>query len=151
MTDIRLKSSELETFVHVTEDESKVIKALHNIVSEPIFKQASVKFEKLMGYFHNPIKVIRVKLSGNKLVSSFLSYLSSKLSETEKKQLNLELPLRIDKDGTLYLRIDKQSAFLDEIKIRQVSDSVKIIVKIRKSHETSPEQVIDFYKNYLVD
>ena len=121
-----LSSAEIKFFIQATEDEEGFTKRVSEVFMIPL-----KKFEKTMleGHFGNPIISFRMHLRGeiaDKLGSKILSL----LLEKEKKILLSEISNHIDKHGSLYLRIDKQSIFSNRL-IQSSIDPLRVKMKIR--------------------
>jgi len=121
-----LASAEIKFFIQATEDEKRFV----NKVSK-VFKIPFEKFEKslLEGHFGNPIIAFRVHLRGE-IADKFAEGIFNLFLEDEKKNLLSEISNHIDKHGSLYIRIDKQSIFTNKL-IQSPIDPVRIKMKIR--------------------
>lgn len=119
---------EVSLFIHATEDPEKVLKAVKNVF--PVEYAEDIEFEKsnLQGYYKNPITTLRVIIRENVRVAAFLKNLLRRLEERDRTLLFSELEKYSDSKGTLYLRLDKQEAFQDKIRLCSADP---IHVKIR--------------------
>ncbi len=72
----------------------------------------------LTGHYGNPITLLTAKLTDKKLLPAALEKIGSGLNSLDKEELSRDLKLHIEK-GNLYLRFDKQSAYLGNIKFTQ--------------------------------
>jgi RNA binding exosome subunit len=102
---------ETRVFVQATEDLDKVQVAVRNLLPEEV--AASLVFEQntLSGHYGNPIVFFTANITGENAVLSVLLNFASKLSCLDKETLDKDLDLHVEKSN-LYLRFDKQSAFL---------------------------------------
>jgi len=132
---------DIRVFAHATEDQLKVETATKNLF--PISLQETLIFQKttLTGHHSNPILLITAKLTDRKLLPLALEKLGASLSALDKEQLNQDIDLRIEK-GNLYLRFDKQAAFLGSPKLSQ-NDPIHL--KIHFKNKTKQE-IIDLAK-----
>ncbi|OYT39804.1 MAG: exosome protein [Desulfurococcales archaeon ex4484_58] len=129
---IRIHELEITTHCHATEDCSKVLKAIFNIVPPSLRDRIEVHKQLLHGYYGNEIVVYTVKVKDQ--ADEILSYLASKLSDSEKAILSATLDLRYDhRTNKLYLRINKQEAFKDNIILYDSDDIVKITLSFKHS------------------
>lgn len=128
---------DIRVFAHATENESKVETATKNLF--PTELNESIVFEKnlLAGHHSNPIIILTAKLSDRKLLPVALERLGTNMSALDKEQLNENIKLHLEKSN-LYLRFDKQSAFLGQPKLTQ-NDPIhlKIHFKDKTSHEVA--------------
>tara|TARA_B100001971_G_scaffold77791_1_gene71695 strand:+ start:302 stop:769 length:468 start_codon:yes stop_codon:yes gene_type:complete len=121
-----LASAEIKFLIQATEDEKRFTDEVSKVLKIPV-----EKFDKslLDGHFGNPIAAFRVHLRGE-YADKFGNGILSFFKEEEKKKLLLEISNHIDKHGSLYLRIDKQSIF-DKRLIQSQIDPVRIKLKLR--------------------
>lgn len=106
--------------VYGTEDEEKVLEALRNIVPG-----ATPEREIAEGYHGNPITVLKGKTTRKKPLREFME----KFSDVFSGRLD-EIQGRFDEKGNLFLRLDKQEAFLGRWKPVTHGDSIHLKIKI---------------------
>lgn len=142
-----IKATRIETscLVHATEDINKVRVALIKIFPEEIQEKISFKQQKLDGYYGNPIIILRTEVNNIDLVESFLRNLSGAIGEVEKKAFSAEFKKHLDDKGNLYIRLDKQAAFMSNLSLQQ-EDPIKIKICIKKSKRLSKEQILGYYQ-----
>lgn len=125
---IRVKSVELVAHCHATEDPDRVKQALLNILPPQLRKSVRISEEHLQGYYHNPITRLRIVIEGDAALE-VLRYVLCNLSDSDRKYLMLSLEQRYDrKSNRLFLRLDKQEAYLGTIVLSDGSDTVRISV-----------------------
>ncbi|ADP77617.1 Protein of unknown function DUF54 [Methanothermus fervidus DSM 2088] len=108
-------------FVHATENEDKVLEALRTIIPN-----AKPEKEEIEGHHHNPILVMKEKITDKKTIKKFI--------ETMKeigKEINNDLENMIDNHANLFLRFDKQEAYKGRIKLTTHGDAIHIKAKIK--------------------
>jgi len=129
---------EIRVFSHATEDMSKVETAVKNTLPEQL--GAEVKFTKTncVGHHGNPIVFMEAMLEDRTALPSALEKMGSSLSSLDKEQLNEELKQHIEKHN-LYLRFDKQCAFLGALKVA-INDPIHF--KIHFKNKT-PEEIAE--------
>ena len=120
---------DIRVFAHATEDPQKVEAATKNLF--PISLQETLIFQKttLAGHYSNPIILFTAKLTDRKLLPSALEKLGADLSALDKEELNQDIKLHLEK-GNLYLRFDKQAAFLGKLKLTQ-NDPIHLKIHFR--------------------
>lgn len=121
---------DIRVFAHATEDLDKVLTAARNVL--PPEKVDSVIFRKtnLTGHYGNPIVLFETRIKDKSTTQAVFEKLSSGLSTLDKEQLNSEITRHLEK-GNLYVRIDKQSAYLNQIKL-STEDSVHFRIHFKK-------------------
>jgi len=132
---------EIRVFAHATEDPDKVQTAVRNLF--PMELAETLVFEKASctGHHGNSIILFTAKLCDKKLLPAAIEKIGSSLSALDKEELSREFKLHLEK-GNLYLRFDKQSAFLGSAKFTQ-NDPIHL--KIHFKNKTSQE-ILDFSK-----
>jgi len=122
-------SVEISLFAYATEDPAKVLQAAKNLLTEEISNDLTFTRSEMRGYFGNPITVLRSEIRGDLKVIPFLRSLSSRLGEAEKEKLLHEIDRHLDAARNLYLRFDKQAAYLNSIKF-SYADPIRIRLKL---------------------
>ena len=132
---------DVRVFAHATENQEKVQTATRNLFPEAL--QELLVFQKtaLTGHHTNPIILFTAKLAEKSLLPSALEKLGVGLSALDKEQLNEEITLHLER-GNLYLRFDKQSAYLGAVKFTQTDP---IHLKIHFKDKTA-QQIIELSK-----
>jgi RNA binding exosome subunit len=132
---------DVRVFAHATEDQTKVEVATKNLFPLSLIENLVFKKTSLSGHHQNPIILLETKLDDRKLLSSILEHLGKSLSALDKEQLHQEIKLHLDK-GNLYLRFDKQAAYLGNVKFAQ-NDPIHL--KIHFKNKTGQE-IVDLAK-----
>ncbi len=114
----------IESFSHATEDESKVMKAMMNLIS---LDKVRPKIKTLFGHWKNPILLIEYEIF-NEEAKLFMKSLSQRLKEVDKEKILNNLEERIDDKGRIHLRFDKQKAYKGEIETSSSDDIIKVII-----------------------
>ncbi len=126
---------DIRVFAHATEDLQKVITAVRNTLPEEIGENTLLQKTTLTGHHRNPITLFQTKITDKKTLPLILTKLAASLSSLDKETLNSELKLHLEKHN-LYLRFDKQAAYVGELKF---SSNDPIHFKIHFKNKTSEE------------
>jgi len=129
---------DIRVFAHATEDTDKVQIAVRNLLPEEMAQTLIFQKTSLTGHHGNPIILFTTQLSDKKILPAALEKIGLSLSSLDKEELCRELKLHLEKRN-LYLRFDKQSAFLGTIKFTQ-NDPIHF--KIHFKNKT-PEEIKD--------
>jgi hypothetical protein len=105
----------IRVFTHATEDQERVIQAVRNTIPEELAETAIFNKTPLTGHHGNPITIIETELADRQKLTGVLEKIGKGLTSLDKETLNSEMPLHLEK-GNLYLRFDKQQAFLGELR-----------------------------------
>jgi len=126
---LRILAVEAAVHAHATEDISRVLKALLEVFPANIRDKVEILEEKLEGHYGNPIHRIVAKVSGYYAEEAF-KYILSRLSEADRSYLEATLEDRVDKNGSLYLRLNKQEAYLGRLVVYESDDVIKVVVHL---------------------
>jgi len=126
---------DIRVFAHATEDSDKVQLAVRNLLPTELSETLVFEKQSCTGHHGNPIILFTSKLTNKKLLPKALEKIGTNLSALDKEELDRDIKLHLEK-GNLYLRFDKQSAFLGVIKLTQ-NDPIhlKIHFKNKTVHE----------------
>ncbi|ADV65615.1 RNA-binding domain-containing protein [Desulfurococcus mucosus] len=128
--EVVLRSVELSSFCHATEDCSRVRSSLLNLLPPELRSRVVLVEEALEGYYGNRIVVVKTQILEE--CEKILEYLSSIMSSSEKSILKATLPLRLDqRTGRLILRFSKQDAFRGEARLLDSDDVVKVVLHFK--------------------
>jgi RNA binding exosome subunit len=134
---------EMTALVHATEDESKVRKAIMNLLPPGIDPPA---FEaiKLQGYYGDPITTLKLNVKHRRPATELLEHIVKRLSSLDLQTLLEELPQRIDESKNFYIRLDKQKAYTGKAMLER-HDSIRVKARLRLPHKADPVESIRMY------
>jgi RNA binding exosome subunit len=125
---------DIRVFAHATEDLDKVLTAARNVLPPERIDTIVFRKTNLTGHHGNPIVLFEARIKEKDAVRAVFEKLSSGLSTLDKEQLNREIMQHLEK-GNLYIRIDKQSAYLNRIKL-STEDPIHFRIHFKKhTHE----------------
>lgn len=116
--------------VHATEDPNKVIKAVQHILPTRYVDHIIFKSDNLRGYYGNPISLFKTRIKKKEIIKSFIENLSSQLNELDKETLLREIDLHLE-NGSLYMRLDKQTAVQGELEFNSI-ESIRVRIRFKK-------------------
>jgi len=122
---------DISYFAHATEDENKVIEAARHLLPTTEVEKIIFKKNSLRGHHGNPITLFESRIKEKEIVGTVVRNLSSCLSPLDKERLLKEVGLHLE-NGNLYLRFDKQAAFLGQLKLG-ISDPIRVRLRFKKS------------------
>ena len=116
----------VEAFLYPTEDFERVKKALDLVLPE----KAKIKKEKVESYY-GP-EIVKLSFGTDKLpeVRKMLDEITTRLSKEDKRKVIETLDERMDSEGNLFLRFDKQKAYLGDLTLSYHGDVIKVRIKI---------------------
>lgn len=125
----------LRTSAQATEDPEKVRSALKLLLPYPgqFAKKDSITLHENIttGYHDNPIIVMEAELKQNKDCQYLVDRIKEHLGPAGISRLAAELLQRVDDDCNLYIRFNKQEAFLGKLMTTTKSDSILVRIKIK--------------------
>ena len=113
--------------IHATEDPERVMTAIHNILPGELFEDVDFKRSNIKGHYNNPITLLKIRIKEKEHLEAIFQRLANGLTSQDKILLEEEIDQRLDKRD-LFIRLDKQSAYLDEIRLGSTDP---ICLKIR--------------------
>jgi len=132
---------DIRVFAHATEEPVKVQTAVINLFPTDLAENLIFQKTNLTGHHGNPIILFTAKLTDKKMLPEALKKIGKDLGVLDKEELNQDIKLHLEK-GNLYLRFDKQSAFMGSLKFSQIDP---IHMKIHFKNKTTQE-IIEFSK-----
>ena len=112
--------------VHSTEDPEKVAEAIATLI--PF--EFEIQVSKAEGHFGNPLQFLEVEIKKQKEIKEFLDFFIKRIEKRQKEDILRELDLRVDENGMLHLRVDKQLAYLGKISLISHGDGIVVRIKI---------------------
>lgn len=116
---------------HATEDLDKVVTAVQNVLPSDHVEDVTFSSSSLEGHYGNPITFFETRIKNKETVRAIVENLSANLTSLDKEELSRDINKHVE-DGSLYLRLDKQAALQNKIKL-VTSDPIRIRIRFRKS------------------
>jgi hypothetical protein len=133
-------SAHLSVIAHATEDIGKVEKATKFLLQLISRAETNLTRQYARGHHGNVIATISAKLAGKALDANALQVIARKLSESEKQFLKNDIERCVDEEGSLYLRFDKQEAFLGSVTLCQ-GDPIRMKLKFAFGYDS--DRIVD--------
>ncbi|MCD6421556.1 MAG: hypothetical protein J7L17_04015 [Thaumarchaeota archaeon] len=130
----RVEKLVIQVLCYATEDPKKVLKAVENVLGADAAKKMSMSSERLEGYYGDPITLMRIFLLDRELCEKVLLRILSNLSVFEREELWRDRSKLGRHGGKLYIRLDKQEAFLGRIRLSD-KDPIRIVAELRGNVE----------------
>ena len=111
-------------FVYGTENKEKVLNSI-----KTLFPNSNPLCEATEGYFKNPVLILYNKIDKKREIKNFVEKLST-MNDPARKRIINRLEDKMDDYGNLYLRFDKQRAYLGDLKVVEHGDSIHLKIKI---------------------
>lgn len=132
-------SLQFRVFANATEDEKKVIKALQFVTGTEQFRRSVT-----LGYHGNPKTIFESTLNRSHEINSF--FVRWRLEDLERV---LEtLPVRIDENGFIFFRFDKQEAFYERLILSEGEDVIAVKGKIM-AYPSTWDRAVEVAREYF--
>jgi len=121
---------DIRVFAHATEDLDKVLAAVRNVLPSNSVDNIVFKKSNLTGHHGNPIILCETRIKERGAVQTLAEKLSQGLSMLDKESLSNEIGEHVDR-GNLYVRLDKQSAYLNRFRLGS-ADPIHLKIHFKK-------------------
>ncbi len=144
MKNCGINSITISSISHATEDENKVLEAMSDFIPEDI-NEDDVDIETVQseGCFGNPIYIHKITIkkekSAKKVFNHIVDLIKSDINNIFK--INKDIDLRIDKNK-LYLRFNKQKAYLGNYEITDGDDVIRIVINFKIFAPKNKENIV---------
>lgn len=130
---------------HATEVPDRVIQAVKNTVGE-----VEIETRSVAGHHGNEIIVVEAKSTDMRSIR----HLFRMLSPGDRERLVFSLDLRLDDSCNLFIRIDKQGAYLGRVTLSDSDDEIALRIKVRaypSKRDVAADIVADFVQGIASD
>lgn len=138
-----IRQAEIFVFIHATENREKVMKSVHNLFPRDA-EFPSYKENNLEGYYGDPIGSLYFLVKNRRSATELFDHIIQSLSSLDYVAFLDELPQRIDETKNLYLRFDKQKAFLGILALER-HDSIRVKFSLLVPHKVDPVEYLTVY------
>lgn len=133
----------VRALTHATEDIEKVLEAVRNILPAELAEEAVLQRKVLKGHYGNPIVSLETRTEKRTVIETVLEKLATGLSSQDKQVLYDEIDQRLEK-GDFFIRLDKQSAYLNELQLR-TEDPIRLRIHFRTSNS---EEILKILRRF---
>ena len=131
---------EITTFVHATEDHVKVVKAVSNLFPEDV-DLPPYEEVKLSGVFGDKLTTLKWVLKNRRPATEVFNKVVKGLPSIDLLELTESLDSRIDENKNMYMRVDKQKAFLGVMKLEN-HDPIRLKARMLVPHKADPVKLM---------
>ncbi len=122
MADLPIRRIEARTYCHATEDEERVAAALLFAIPE-----GETSREELQGHFGNPLVRLIRRVEKRPAIRAVWKHWSA---SGVPPSIARDVEARVDEDGVLHFRLDKQSADRERLELAKDSDPIDVRLKL---------------------
>jgi hypothetical protein len=138
---------EVRAYSRATEVSSRVQEALFRIFPQDVHEHLVVTVTKTEGHNQNPIDVLSAVLEGKKNCARAFAHILEQLSPDNVSHLIDTLEQRLDDGCRLFIRLDKQEAYLGRLQLAQGPDVASVQIHMREYPKCSAVDV----RQYIAD
>lgn len=133
-----------------TEIKERVVSAVLALIPESFREDQAVSVTRTEGQAGDLILVVEMLVEKQKICAQILDYLFDQLSSSNRIWIVNSLEERLDERCTLFLRIDKQAAFLGRIEIATGPDVISLHIHIRDYPRCERENAREMIEKHLL-
>src|SRR5436309_1744093 len=122
MADLPIRRIEARTYCHATEHEQRVAAALVFAVPE-----GETSREELEGHFGNPLVRLTRRVERRPAIRAVWARWSA---AGVPAAIGRDVEARVDGDGVLHFRLDKQAAYQERLELAKESDPIDVRLKL---------------------
>jgi RNA binding exosome subunit len=139
---LKFSAAEVNLVLHATEDSSKVLQSIQDVLSVPSERFSVSPSE---GHYKNKILMLKAMLSSQE-AGELARRIMSLLNSSDRERLSSSLPDYSDEKGNLYLRLDKQRIIQGKVSLSE-TDAIRI--RFRPVKRYRPSGNIESYRGLL--
>jgi len=140
---VKIERIVVSAVVYSTENREKVATAMATLFPFE-FEIVSVPAK---GHFGNPIEYLEVEITRKRDIKEFWNNLMEILGDQRRYLVNT-LEERIDDQGQLFIRFDKQKAYLGEVVLTESGDAVVVKAKL-VTYPSKREKIVEFARKIV--
>ncbi|MFX1579905.1 MAG: RNA-binding domain-containing protein [Promethearchaeota archaeon] len=128
-------------YSRATEVSERVVKAILNLYPEKFRELVNIEKSKVEGQSGYNILIVASRLEDKTGSETTLDYIFGRLEERDRRNLSNSLLERIDEKCIFFVRIDKQAAFLNNIRLAKGPDMISVQIHIRQYPKCKQDDV----------
>ncbi|RLE82344.1 MAG: hypothetical protein DRJ51_01705 [Thermoprotei archaeon] len=138
----------IETSCHATEEEDKVKQAMLNLLPDDYRESFREKIytDLLHGFYGNPILLLKLPVDTPEVAQKCFKHILTGMGESEFEYILSTIDIRYDGKGNVYLRLNKQSAYLEKIILDEESDDIVKLKVTLYPHIRREEDIVQSLK-----
>lgn len=122
MDSLPIRWIDIRSYAHATEDEARVDHALEFVCPE-----GETAREVLEGHFGNALVRLTRRLAGRREIAALWEHWSM---AGLAAAIRADIDARVDEEGILHFRLDKQAAYLERLILATEADPIDVRVKL---------------------
>ena len=119
---------EISCLVHATEDHEKVLRAVRVLLPDRHVDDVQFSGDELQGYYKNPITLYTTRITDRRIIAGIVAKLTGMLDRSDLDTLTSDFSRYTDR-RTLFLRFDKQDAYLGKLRLAP-ADPIRVKIRL---------------------
>lgn len=140
---------EARAYARATEIVERIETAVSNIFPKKIRPKISMQTTTAEGQSGNSILIVSGLIEGRENCDAILDFILGEMRLESQRALRRSIDLRLDDNCVFFLRIDKQAAYLGELKLTDNADVISIRFHFRNYPRSRREEVIQMIEDRL--
>jgi RNA binding exosome subunit len=140
---------ETRAYARATEISERVAVAIQSAFPEYLRQKLHMSQSKAVGQAGDVIIIITATLEGQEDCEPVLRYIFEQMDGHSRRSIERSLDMRLDDNCIFFLRIDKQAAFLGNIKMADELDVISARFRFKQYPRCNREEVILLIESYL--
>lgn len=149
-SDLFVGKIEARAYSRATEIEERVVSAVLNLIPESLRNDQPVLITKTEGQSGDRILVVELIEERRKMCGLILDHLFSRFSDSDRLWIMSSIEQRLDDQCTLFLRIDKQAAYLGRIESASGPDVISVQIHLRDYPRCERARAKEFIEERLL-
>jgi len=129
----------------------RVEQAIKNTIPEKYRKDLEIQRTKVTGHYNDKIIILETSIRKKKIAQAIFAYLIDSLNERDLKWIKRNLDQIIDEKGSLYLRLSKQDAYENKIRVASDNDIIRLKIVFRQYPRNNITDIKTFIVKHIED
>ena len=146
-----IRKIEARAYSRATEISERVSSAICGIFPEDVRQNVSISEERAEGQSGDLISIVSGLLDNKKECEISFDYMLKQMDKKDRRAIKRTLDLRLNNNCVFFLRIDKQGAFLEKIRLADDADVIRARIYFRDSPRCKKKDAISLIEKRLQD
>ncbi|MHA1138278.1 MAG: RNA-binding domain-containing protein [Candidatus Thorarchaeota archaeon] len=144
-----IRKIEARVYSRATEITDRVATAILNLFPEDVRKNVSITEEKAEGQSGDAISILTGLLKNKDECELTFDFILKHMEKKDRRTVKRSLDLRLNNNCVFFLRIDKQGAFLEKIRLADNADVIRARFYFRDSPRCKKKDAMQMIEQRL--
>jgi RNA binding exosome subunit len=146
---VTIRRIDARAHVRATEVPDRVLTAITNIFPKTLQEELVTTWTKVEAHSGIPMSIVTIVLEKTKACFSAFDSIIDNLPKPDRKTLSRTIEARLDDQCVFYLRLEKQEAFLERLKLAIGPDVISLQIHLQQYPRCKQDDVVEFLTNRL--